>query len=283
MDILNEISQSPAPNGNNFSIMLAQLQNLYPQACLISELVQIYQGKYIVRASVQIEGVTRATGMASAETLEDAEDRARSRALMVLGIAATSQKAAASSLEPITQVQPIPSLSKTSGFNESASSATINSIPQTEPTVQLKSDTIRQDLDRGAFFSQQQAQFDFPNDNLDVVSGELKDNQSLPDLPPSNVTPFTPRSYTPPQQDVVTPTAKKSKKSEPVDLSDAITKTDIEMQRLHWTPEQGREYLKKTYGKIARSLLKPEELLDFLKYLESQPAEPTPPDPIAGF
>ncbi len=263
--------------------MLAQLQNLYPQACLISELVQIYQGKYIVRASVQIEGVTRATGMASAETLEDAEDRARSRALMVLGIAATSQKAAASSLEPITQVKSIPSLSTTSGFNESASSATINSIPQTEPTVQLKSDTIRQDLDRGAFLSQQQAQVDFPNDNLDVVSGELKDNQSLPDLPPSNVTPFTPRSYTPPQQDVVTHTAKKSKKSEPVDLSDAITKTDIEMQRLHWTPEQGREYLKKTYGKIARSLLKPEELLDFLKYLESQPAEPTPPDPIAGF
>ncbi len=263
--------------------MLVQLQNLYPQACLISELVQIYQGKYIVRASVQIEGVTRATGMASAEILEDAEDRARSRALMVLGITGTSQKAATIPSETITQVQPIPSLSKTSGLNESAYSDTINSIPQTEPTVKLKSDTIRQDLDRRAVSSQQQAQFDFPEDNLEVVSGELKDNQSLPDIPPSNVTPFTPRSYTPSQQDVVTPTAKKSKKTEPVDLSDAITKTDIEMQRLHWTPEQGREYLKKTYGKIARSLLKPEELLDFLKYLESQPSEPTPPDPIAGF
>ncbi len=66
--------------------MLAQFQSLYPNGSLISELVQIFQGKYIVRASVQIEGETRATGMAAAETVEAAEDQARTRALIVLGI-----------------------------------------------------------------------------------------------------------------------------------------------------------------------------------------------------
>ena len=105
------------------------------------------------------------------------------------------------------------------------------------------------------------------------------EHNPLPEISTSNVTPFAPRSYTP-QPDVGTPTTKKNKKSEPVDHSDTIAKIDVEMQRLSWTTEQGRDHLKKTYGKRARSLLDPEELLDFLKYLESQT---TPIDPLAGF
>ncbi|MDZ8030034.1 hypothetical protein [Nostoc sp. DedSLP04] len=63
----------------------------------------------------------------------------------------------------------------------------------------------------------------------------------------------------------------------PADLSDVIAKTDVEIQRLGWTPEQGREHLIETYGKRGRTLLTEEELHGFLKYLQSQP------DPIAGF
>ena len=79
---------------------------------------------------------------------------------------------------------------------------------------------------------------------------------------------------------------KKSKNTEPIDLSDVIAKTDLEMERLGWTPQQGREYLIQTYGKRGRTLLTEEELLDFLQHLESKP---TPPpeflgiDPLAGF
>ena len=75
-------------------------------------------------------------------------------------------------------------------------------------------------------------------------------------------------------------TGKKKKKSEPVDQSDDIAKIGVEMQRLGWTTEQGRDYLIKAYGKRSRHLLTDEELHDFLRYLESQP---TPPDPLAGF
>ncbi|MEH2221682.1 hypothetical protein [Nostoc sp.] len=63
----------------------------------------------------------------------------------------------------------------------------------------------------------------------------------------------------------------------PADLSDVIAKTDVEIQRLSWTPEQGREHLIKVYGKRSRTLLTEEELHGFLKYLQSQP------NPIAGF
>ena len=85
--------------------MFAQFQARYPTGSLNSELLTIYQGKFIVRVSVQVEGVTRATGMAAAETLEIAEDRARSRALMILGIQSETRLPPHSSLDAATEVQ----------------------------------------------------------------------------------------------------------------------------------------------------------------------------------
>ncbi|OCQ96838.1 hypothetical protein BCD64_14640 [Nostoc sp. MBR 210] len=57
----------------------------------------------------------------------------------------------------------------------------------------------------------------------------------------------------------------------PVNLAEVLAKTDVELHRLGWTPEQGRNYLIKTYGKRGRTLLTESELLDFLRYLEAQP------------
>lgn len=273
--------------------MLAQFQSLYPQGSLITELLQIYHGKYIVRASVQIEGVIRATGMACAETLEEAEDRARNRALSVVGITTTPQQSVTVSIEPVTQLQPNPTLAVTSGLNDSALPS-VNSFPQTQATAftpqsnanskDISQDAVisnhladSQDLSQDAVIHLQEPQLDVPEE-LGMSFHQLEPLQSISS---SNVTPFTPRSYK--EQDNAetrTATAKKKKKSEPVDLSDVIAKTDVEIERLGWSKDQGREYLKKTYGKIGRTLLTEEELLDFLRYLESQP---TPPDPLAGF
>ncbi|MBE9037394.1 hypothetical protein [aff. Roholtiella sp. LEGE 12411] len=301
--------------------MLAQFQSLYPNGSLISELLQIFQGKYIVRASVQIEGVTRSTGMASAETVEAAEDLARTRALIVLGITNAPQESITSS-NPILQAQLNPSLSTKGEFHESAYSSAkdgdfasspwsvssskeiyippssgqkIKSNPITTdnidtpavfPVVQLttdmrsadKSDTYSQELDQQfSVTANREFQFDTPVENLEI-SGNQLEIQPLLGTSASNVTPFTPRSYSP-QEDVVTQTGtgRKKKKAEPVDLSDVIAKTDVELQRLGWTPEQGREHLIQTYGKRGRTLLTEEELHGFLKYLQSQP------DPVAGF
>jgi hypothetical protein len=91
----------------------------------------------------------------------------------------------------------------------------------------------------------------------------------------------------PPQNKTVKSTTKRKKITKPInDLSDVIAKTDVEMERLGWTPQQGREFLIQTYGKRGRTLLTEEELLDFLQHLQSNP---TPPpefleiDPLAGF
>ncbi|MDZ8029032.1 MAG: hypothetical protein RMX65_020465 [Nostoc sp. DedQUE01] len=42
---------------------------------------------------------------------------------------------------------------------------------------------------------------------------------------------------------------------EPGNFSEVIAQTDIKMQRLGWTTDQGSKHLKKNYGKRSRSLL----------------------------
>lgn len=294
--------------------MLAQFQSLYPKGSLISELVQIFQGKYIVRASVQIEGVTRATGMAAAETVEAAEDQARTRALIVLGITNAPPESVAFTSNPISQEQLNPSLNTKGGLSESTYSSakegdfvvtqwpavsdkeismppskvrnikpevvtTSNEQYEYSSAAPLLSDTYSQDLGQNfPVTTNRELEFDPPVEKLEISFDNQPENQTFPPISANNVTPFTPRSYSP-QEDVVTPsvTGKRKKKAEPVDLSDVIAKTDVELQRLGWTPEQGREHLIKTYGKRGRTLLTEEELHGFLKFLQSEP------DPIAGF
>ncbi|MDZ7964016.1 MAG: hypothetical protein RM368_03425 [Nostoc sp. DedSLP03] len=295
--------------------MLAQFQSLYPKGNLISELVQIFQGKYIVRASVQIEGVTRATGMAAAETIEAAEDQARNRALIVLGITNAPPESVALTSNPVSPAQLNPDLNiNKAGLSEPAAYSSAKnedfvstqwpavsdkeiSIPPSKqrnikPEVVTSSkeqygysnaaplnDTYTQDLGQNfPMTAKQELEFDPPVENLEINFDNQPENQTFPAISANNVTPFTPRTYSP-QENATSPsvTGKRKKKAEPVDLSDVIAKTDVELQRLGWTPEQGREHLIETYGKRGRTLLTEEELHGFLKYLQSQP------DPIAGF
>ena len=57
----------------------------------------------------------------------------------------------------------------------------------------------------------------------------------------------------------------------PVDLSDIIAHTDVELKRLGWTNAQGRRYLEQTYGKRSRQHLSDSELMEFLDHLKMQP------------
>lgn len=252
--------------------MLAQFQSFYPNGNIISELVQIFQGKYIVRVSLQIEGVTRATAMAGADTVEAAEDQARNRAFMVLGISNTEENNVLNesgvsavvsgqwSLSSNTEISPSPVMPKNS-----------------------KPDNQNYNQDLAVNFSEtttREEQLPTSVPDLEMVSSSQPEPESEPlsEITASNITPFISPSYSP-LEDVGSPSSlgKRNKKSEPVNLSDVIAQTDVQIERLGWTKEQGREYLKKTYGKLGRSLLSEEELLDFLNYLKSQP------DPIAGF
>jgi hypothetical protein len=70
-----------------------------------------------------------------------------------------------------------------------------------------------------------------------------------------------PLSLTPPVLDT----------SEPIDFSEVIARSNVELKRLNWTNDQGKNYLLQTYGKRSRQLLSDGELIEFLEYLTNQP------------
>ncbi|MEL6163952.1 MAG: hypothetical protein AAFR37_09390 [Cyanobacteria bacterium J06628_3] len=325
--------------------MLAQFQNLYPTSSLTTELLEIHHGKFIVRSSVEIEGVTRATGMAAAETIEEAEDRSRARALMVLAMKAEEPQAEVSEQETKTSPQPtlevFSNRSLTTEFtakqpkketeppeeNQAPVSETPPKsspqqaqtsvsetpaaippkeaqapLPETPPvtspeetqTPEVETSEVYSPEDESDIYSQEfdkplpiptdnQSEIDTPIENPDIPFDSPHEEESTPAKTTSTTKSSTGKTT---KKTTKTTTSKRKKKAEPIDLSDVIAKTDVQMERLKWTPQQGREYLIQTYNKRGRTLLTEEELLDFLQHLESIPTpqpELSEADPLAGF
>ncbi|MGB5768248.1 MAG: hypothetical protein WBM32_00005, partial [Crocosphaera sp.] len=81
--------------------MLTQFRKHYPQGSLVSELVTIDHGKYIVRVLLKNNDIILGTGLAADNTIEIAEDRAIERALKSL-------KLENKSLQPLPTVEKQP-------------------------------------------------------------------------------------------------------------------------------------------------------------------------------
>ncbi len=172
--------------------MFTELRRRYPQACLISELLTFNQGKYVVRVSVQNDGVTMVTGMAAAETIEQAEDQARARVMGILG-----------------------------------------ELPM--PTLH--------------------------NNNSVIAPPIANHGRTIDAVSPLNPVETITKEEPPPESPEMTD----------IDIKEVMAKTEIELRRLGWSVQQGRNFLLERYNKRARTLLTDQELLDFLAYLESQP------------
>lgn len=321
--------------------MFTQFRVRYPKGCLISELLTIEHGKYVVRAMIQVEGVTQATGLAAAETVELAEDQARIRALAVLGIHLTTANDASS-----FGTVPVPSEPTVSAAELGVSSAVVPprfapadtfqapdevSATQSAPTVisqpsfsselskqaeqiPIFSESFVTNKDVAGLSSREPKLADKSSSSAPPISwdnsvpfgddfsgGELEipeeshiyqvetparisskatfeeplsrkdhnDNQSFADspiaVPPTSTSKF---SFGQTQTNMEGTSITSSTE----DMSDVINRIDVEMRRVGWSKEQGRDFLIRTYGKRGRSQLTDEQLLDFLHYLEVQPS-----------
>lgn len=65
---------------------MSEFHRRYPTGSIVSDLLQIHDGLFIVKTTLLVGETILATGMAAAPTLEQAEDSARQRALQLLGI-----------------------------------------------------------------------------------------------------------------------------------------------------------------------------------------------------
>lgn len=232
--------------------MLAQFQARYPHASLLSQLLTIYQGKFVVQVSVQIEGVVRSTGMAAAETIELAEDQARQRAIALIPdrdiTASVSQKS-----------DRVPSISNS-----------INNLGNLEPSfTPTTSPALQEDYPEFAPDSSKDY-FSLTEINSDPVVEEDFELEPIamtitsnPIAPSKVVTPFVSQILEE-NDPLLAPIAV----TEPIDLSDTLIAIETELRNLRWTAEQERKYLNRIYSKESRDLLTTTQLIEFLNYLQ---------------
>lgn len=253
--------------------MLQQFRLRYPQGSLSSDLVSIDRGQYIVRSQIVVEGITLATGLAAAATLEQAEDQARNRALALLNLESSPVVTAETILSRPTPTPPIPFstgerdwIKPTSVVDRPAAVATDEARAIAEPTF---SAPVTPDPSYVPFaddppFSVEPDEietpaFDFspepPKVSLDDYEGTTG---SLFSAPTSNYS----SELEPYLEEMPTANA-------PIDFSEVNAKIGVELKASNWTQEQERKYLEQTYNKRQRHLLSDPELLDFLHFLDA--------------
>lgn len=294
-------------------MVLAQFRQHYPQGSLVSELVDIDRGTYIVKVSVTIDRVILATGLAGAERVEIAEDLARERAIAALfldGQQITTSTSSLSNNRRSSEVS-MPTRLPTNLTSEltpdvpKVAEAVLNSSTN-EPMVNLRDGYLTQQEPVDRLESPLQEKTSQAKDTTTESSSVIPAAVSLADAPPpqiitqveaslpvakSQLTQSTGNlfegTFNPEvnlelaqQEHIATETAADDHSptnSQPelemtdFDFMQVKQKTDLEIERLAWTKDYGREFIKSRYGKRTRLHLTNEQLLEFLQYLESQP------------
>lgn len=235
--------------------MFAQFRSQYPQGRIQTEMLPKIDGLHAFRAIVSEGDAIMGTATAVDSDLEIAEDRAVKRALAIAGLAFDNgfdnNYGNYGGRSPmLTQV------SRESAIN-SLPSANLNALGAMG-SGQIAEHNDSRPLTHTMQTIQAESAIDYAN--------EYGGNEFLTEAD---------EALSSPARSTEIPTPSKSSapqiSPEPVDLSDAISKIDVEMERLSWTKTQGRDYLVRTFDKKSRQQLTNDELLQFLSHLKSLP------------
>ncbi|MEG3920542.1 hypothetical protein QUA07_15625 [Microcoleus sp. T3_A4] len=277
--------------------MFAEFRALYPAGQLICELLTVHHGKFVVRCLIQVDGKTLATAMSAAESVEDAEDRARLRAIAVLGFAAPDRAIASVDPAPVAPVAPVAPIAPV------ASVAPVAPPPPPPPAVPVPVGPTSVPLPVLEMPVADNLPETHPS-NFVKTEAKLNEEPIAPvaePLPPTvdrvEATGFVPKqldsdawlssSYGEPLQELEVPTSSQSellqgaaevRELQPIavgipsdaieDNSDTIAQIDAILKRLQWKKKQESDCLEHNYGKSSQRELSTEQLVDFLEYLE---------------
>ncbi len=250
--------------------MLAKFRHHYPQGSIVSELLDLERGLYLVKVSVRVSGETLATGLAAAERVELAEDRARERAIAALALDAVDTLAVAAKSDAETNSKlsnPNRPIVLNEPTNERAETAA--DYPVEEPSVTQQPSDTTTGIDNFQQADSSELQSDLP---APAIAETPVTNGSLFEGTYESQSPST-LDLEPLQEDLTTDIEPSLPEEQPIEVNfeDIKHQTDIHIKRLGWTREDGVNFLKSRYGKRSRLHLKDEELLEFLHYLENQP------------
>jgi len=276
-------------------MMLAKFRDRYPQGSLVSKLIKIDRGNFIVKVSITVENITLVTALAGASSVESAEDAARTRAISALCLDQknTSLVSTPTFAKHIALVEPQQSqveasvaseqkellanhnvvriaeseISTSSPANLASGNASLRTsntssrAPFSEPTiVSAQSVQGSSNLFEGTFP---------PSSNPSPLEDHKKTSKEIDKETNAINFEFTDKPISEPMTD--NHPMKATEVLADFDFTQVKQKTDIEIARLGWTRDDGREFLQSRYGKRSRLHLKNEELQEFLSYLEQLP------------
>ena len=253
--------------------MFAQFRSQYPQGRIQTEMLPKIDGLHAFRAIVSQGDAIMGTATAVDSDLEIAEDRAVKRALAIAGISFDNNfdNNYGGYTPRLTQVSretstvnslPSANFNVIGGATNGGAIADARTITHTTHTIQ--SETAP---DYSPDYANEYSSTEYvPETNFNYSQKENPSPIYPANSYPANssvqpsVVPSAINNPPPPQ---IAP--------EPVDMSDAISKIDVEMERLGWTKPQGRDYLVRTFDKKSRQQLTNDELLQFLSHLKALP------------
>ncbi|HEY9752839.1 MAG TPA: hypothetical protein V6C46_07800 [Coleofasciculaceae cyanobacterium] len=272
----------------DFHALYTQLQTRYPSSGLISELVQVQADQYVVRVSIQLGATTLVSGLAAATTVEQAEDLARLRALRLIGVIPLGlvgnsgismpiypsplppePVAASPSLVSVPSVNPLP-LPEPMGH---PGTAIESNFPTPTKLEQLEQEVAVADLTEPVAADQAPEPTVVPEKSEQPKSSRNKGGKVSNQV---NLVPLEEEMGSEMQPDAFMEGSYDEEigfSPEPIDLSELIALTDVEMERVGWSKKRGQTHLKQAYGRQTRAELDEAELLEFLHYLRALPSK----------
>ncbi|NET25481.1 hypothetical protein [Okeania sp. SIO1I7] len=285
--------------------MLERFQACYPTGCLISELITIYNGKYVVRVLVQVNGETLASGLGAADTVELAEDQARKRSLAILPLdqsISTPQSSVQiyptqSFSPPLPQnntyintslqqeIEEVPAAKSNLDANEVPDSSTISSeLKESEiytsmekEKLQIVESSINYDdipnytQNSGGFDNNRWLDTDYgmeqKEEKIDETAEILISSGNDNDIDSEVTTSESIDSSVEIDRSIDTNDEKYSLSSS-YDVSDDNVKIDILIDSLGWNKEKEQDFLEQNYHQKTRQFLTTEELFNFHQYLD---------------
>lgn len=241
----------------DLTLLFSQLQSRYPGSSLTSELVQVHGDHLIVRAAVRSGSTLLATSMAAATTVEQAEDQAKVRVLSLLGITPPLPTTPSPALQPLP---PLPALTfDAQSFESPAIAEPI--LPSPLPVLP-----------------------DLPPPSAATIPREASTREETeigepvePVSPNPRPNPLATRNGKPRKSVAAKAIASNDDEFETppntADLSDLITHIGVEMARVGWDSERGRDHILQTYSKRSRAELDETQLLEFLHFLKALPTQ----------
>lgn len=242
--------------------MFAQFRSQYPQGRIQTEMLPKIDGLHAFRAIISQGDAIMATATAVDSDLEIAEDRAVKRAFAIAGISFdnTFDNNYGGYTPRLTQV--------------SRETSPVNSLPSANFNA-ITGAAVNNGMTSGAIADSRPITHTIQSEPAPDYSRDYANEYSSTEYVPEPSFNYA-QTENLPVQASVTPSAIGHASTpqiapEPVDLSDAISKIDVEMERLSWTKPQGRDYLVRTFDKKSRQQLTNDELLQFLSHLKSLP------------